>query len=313
MSRSIVRIPIPLRNLAAVLLLMLAVLLGTASLLGSAATTMIDTPEPLQRILGPLATDPELRRVLPAELGSALGARITEGTAVPQLLAGQLQNAISAAAGALLDDPGFPEAWGTTIESARADFTERLAAASAGEQVTLRLDLAPLLGSGYDTLQASLDGSALGSLLPTTLSMPPAVLDTGWPEAQQLPTETLNTWLAVARGWGWLLAGAVVAAAAGVLLATRVGRPWAVFAAGTTALALGGAARLWFGNLGASIAGAPAAPSVESLVTGRVLAELQAEVGALAAILGGGGIVLMIAGIVWVIWTARGNRVPRRR
>lgn len=305
------RISTPLRNIAASALLVLAVLLGTGALLGSAATTLADTPGPLGRILGPLATDPELRRVLPAELGAALGDRITRDTAVPPQLAGPLQNAIATAGGALLDDPGFPEAWGTTIESARADFTSRLAEPAQGEQVTLRLDLAPLLGSGYGTLHASLDGSALGALLPATLSMPPTVLDTGWPDAQQLRAETLNAWLEVARAWGWMLAGAVVAAAAGLLLATRGGRPWAVLAGGSTALALGGAARLWFGNLGTGNATAQAS-GLESLVTGRVLAALGEEVGTLATILGGGGIVLVIAGIGWAIWAARGERTPRR-
>ncbi|WP_411730997.1 hypothetical protein [Paeniglutamicibacter sp.] len=312
--------PTPLRNIAAVVLLLAAVLLGTGSLLGSAASTMIDTPEPLQRILGPLATDPELRRVLPDELGAVLGQRLTGDTAIPGQLAGPLQDAIDSAGGALLDGPGFPAAWATTIETARADFTTRLAdaadaadvaGAAGGGQVTLRLDLAPLLGSGYDTLQASLDGSALGALLPTTLSLPPAVLDTGWPSAQQLPTETLNAWLSVARAWGWMLAGALVAAAAGLLLATRSGRPWAVLSGGLMALALGGGARLWIGYLGPGTTTA-AAPGVESLVTARMLAALEGELAAVATILVTSGIVLLLLGAVWGWWAARDRDVPVR-
>lgn len=306
------RIATAARNILAIVLLMLAVLLGTGSLLGSTATTMLDTPEPLQRILGPLATDPELRRVLPDELGAALEQRITGGAAVPPQLAGPLQNAIAAAGAAMLDDPGFRAVWELAIEEARADFTARLAEASGNEQVTLRLDLAPLLGSGWDTLQASLEGSLLGALLPADVSMPPAVLETGWPEARQLPTQTLNTWLAVARGWAGLLAGAVVAAAAGLLLATRGGRPWAVFAAGCTALALAGATRLWFAVLGPDIAPAQT-PGVESLVTGRLLGALEEEAGRIATILGGGGIVLVIAGIGWAIVAGlAAQRAPRR-
>ncbi|GAA3323617.1 hypothetical protein [Paeniglutamicibacter sulfureus] len=306
------RIATAARNILAIVLLMLAVLLGAGSLLGSAATTVVHTPEPLQRILSPLATDPQLRQVLPDELGAALEERITGGAAVPPQLAGALQNAIAAAGAAMLDDPGFPGAWEQTIEEARADFTARMAEAKGAEQVTLRLDLAPLLGSGWDTLQTSLEGSVLGALLPTEVSMPPAVLETGWPDAQQLPTPTLNTWLAVARGWPWLLAGAVVAAAAGLLLATRGGRPWAVFAAGCTALALGGAARLWFAVLGPVIAPAQGA-GVESLVTGRLLGALEEEVGRFAAILGGGGIVLVIAGIGWAtVAGLAAHRAPRR-
>ena len=264
------RIATAARNILAIVLLVLAVLLGAGSLLGSAATTVVHTPEPLQRILGPLATDPQLRRELPDELGAALEERITGGAAVPPQLAGALQNAIAAAGAAMLDDPGFPAAWEQTIEEARADFTARMAEAKGTEQVTLRLDLAPLLGSGWGTLQASLEGSVLGALLPTEVPMPPAVLETGWPDAQQL------------------------------------------FAAGCTALALGGAALLWFAVLGPVIAPAQGA-GVESLVTGRLLGALEEEVGRFAAILGGGGIVLVIAGIGWAtVAGLAAHRAPRR-
>lgn len=309
------RIATSARNFAAVVLLLLAVLLGTGSLLGSTASALADTPEPLQRILGPLATDPALRQVLPGELGAALRERIPGGTALPEQLAAPLHNAVAAASGALLDEPGFPAAWGMTIETARADFMDRLAAAGEGEQVTLRLDLAPLLGSGYDTLKAALDGSVLGALLPGSLlpgspAIPAAVLDTGWPAAAQLPTSTLNDWLAVARGWGWMFAAALVSAAAGLVLATRAGRPWAVFAGGALALALGGAARSWSATLGPR--DTAAAPGVESLVTARLLEALAAELGTLSLILVSGGIVLMLGGAGWAMGRVRGARARAR-
>ncbi|GAA5228631.1 hypothetical protein [Paeniglutamicibacter antarcticus] len=299
------------RNIIAVGLLLVAVLASGAAMLGSTAARLLDTPEPLQRILGPLATDPELRQVLPDELAAALGERITQDTAVPQILKVPLQHAVAAASGAMLDEPGFQAAWEATIESARTDFTTRMAEAAKGTaqsgQVTLRLDLAPLLDSGYDTLHSSLAGSPLGTLLPGTIAIPSVMVDTRWPAADDLSTHSLNAWLSVARGWGWLAAGALVLAAAGLLVATRSGRGWAGFAAGVGSLLLGVAARIFFGSLDSGALHA-ADPNVQALVTDRLLDGLQREMGANTTVLVTGGILAILAGAGWSWWVARQRR-----
>ncbi len=299
-------------NIAAIVLVVLAVLLGTAAMLGSAAARLADTPGPLQRILGPLASDPELRRVLPEALGTELATRITAETAVPRILAGPLEHALATAGGALLDGPSFRPAWEATIESTRADFTAALAAAAkdpaAGGQVTLRLDIAELLGSGYTTLHASVQGSALGAVLPAALPADPVVLDTGWPRADQLPTATLNHWLTLARGAGWMLGAAVLAAAAGMLLATARTRPWALVAGGAAALLLGTATGLWLGSLGsAADTGNGAGAGIGTLVTERLVAGMAGEFGAATAVLVTGGTILLLAGAGWA-WLA--SRTP---
>ncbi|MDQ0096293.1 hypothetical protein [Paeniglutamicibacter psychrophenolicus] len=307
------------RNITAIVLMVLAVLLGSAAMLGSAAARLADTPGPLQGILGPLASDPELRRVLPATLGTELAARITAQTAVPQILAGPLDNAIATAGGALFEDPSFRPAWEATIEATRVDFTARLQAAkdpgpgspAEAEQVTLHLDLAPLLGSGYRTLHGSLQGSALGAVLPEAIPAAPVLLDTGWPRADQLPTETLDNWLSLARGWVWMLGGAVLAAAAGMLLATRTGRPWALLAGGAAALLLGTATRLWAGSLGSAGTGGGTA-DLEALVTNRLAAGVAGEFGAATTILVTGGIIVLLAGAGWA-WLASRTQDPGPR
>ncbi|MDO5743513.1 MAG: hypothetical protein Q4P23_03510 [Micrococcaceae bacterium] len=301
------------RNIVAVLLVLVAVLAGSAAMLGSTAARIIDTPEPLQRILAPLASDPQLRQVLPEELGAMLGERITQDTAVPQILAVPLQRAVSAASGAVLDEPGFPAAWEATVESARTDFTTRLAGAAQGTvqdgQVTLRLDLAPLLDSGYDGLHSSLAGSSLGALLPATIDIPSMMVDTGWPTAEELRTSTLNTWLSVARGWGWLAAAALASAVAGILLATRRGKGWAAAAAGVMAVVLGVAAKLWFASLAGS--GPHAAdPTVQNLVVARLLDGLARELGTNTTILIVGGLLVMLVGASWTWWVARQRGEP---
>ncbi|EMQ99610.1 hypothetical protein [Paeniglutamicibacter gangotriensis] len=295
-----------IRNTLAAVLVVLAVLGGGAAMLGAHAAALVDTPGPLQRILGPLATDPELAQLLPERLGEELSQQITAQSAVPQLAAGPLRRAVTTSVGALLDEPGFGTAWEDTIEASRADFTSRLdvAAGPGAEQVTVRLDIAPLLGSGYDALLASLQGSALGNLLPAEIQGPPVLLDTGWPQADQLATRTLNSWLTVARGWGWLAAGAVLAAVAGMLLGTRAGRPWLMLAGGGTALVLGAAARAWFTSLGASGA-QTSVTELESLVTHRLLESLAGEFGSVTTTLLGCGIAALLLGAGWAWWHTR--------
>lgn len=294
-----------IRNTLAAVLVVLAVLGGGAAMLGAHAAALVDTPGPLQRILGPLATDPELAQLLPDRLGEELSQRITAQSAVPQLAAGPLQRAVATSVGALLDEPGFGTAWEATIEASRADFTARLEAAGPGaEQVTVRLDIAPLLGSGYNALLASLQGSALGNLLPAEIQGPPVLLDTGWPQADQLTTHTLNSWLTVARGWGWMAAGAVLAAVAGMVLGTRTGRPWLLLAGGGTALVLGAAARAWFTSLGAEGA-QTSATELESLVTHRLLESLAGEFGSVTTTLLSCGIAALLLGAGWAWWQTR--------
>lgn len=295
-----------IRNTLAALLLVVAALAAGAALLGANAARLIDTPGPLQRILGPLAGDPGLRAALPERLGQDLARRITEQGGIPQLASAPLDRAIALGIGAMLDEPGFGTAWAQTIEASRADFTAGLAAAR-GQQITLRLDIAPLLGSSYAALHASVQGSALGALLPEALDTPPMYLDTGLPRADQLPTATLESWLAVARGWGWLAAGALAAAAAGLALATAAGRPRALLAGGAAALLLGTAALAWFASLGGPGAEAGGA-ALESLVTSRLLGSLAGEFSPATATLMAAGIATMVLGAAWARRHARRRR-----
>ncbi|MET0872590.1 MAG: hypothetical protein ABWX89_09675 [Paeniglutamicibacter terrestris] len=305
------------RNVVACVFLLLSVLLGTIAMVGSKAVELIDTPEPLQRILVPLAVDPALRQALPKELSATLSAQITEEISLPSIFLIPLEKATTIAAGALLDTPSFAASWEQTVETSRADFVSRLDAAAAApegtEQVSLRLDVAPLVGSGYEALHSSLAGSRLGALLPNTLDIPPAVLDTGWPQASHLPTETLNSWLALARGWGWFAAGAVLAAILGLRSGIGAGRRTAVLIAGAAAVVLGGIVRASFtsrlstGTQDASAQGA----SVESLVTTALITGLRSELGSITTILIGGGVVVVLGSIGWLWARSKVVDAPR--
>ncbi|MET0979388.1 MAG: hypothetical protein ABWX63_11270 [Paeniglutamicibacter terrestris] len=305
------------RNVVACVFLLLSVLLGTIAMVGSKAVELIDTPEPLQRILAPLAVDPALRQALPKELSATLSAQITEEISLPSIFLIPLEKATTIAAGALLDTPSFAASWEQTVETSRADFVSRLDAAAAApegtEQVSLRLDVAPLVGSGYEALHSSLAGSRLGALLPNTLDIPPAVLDTGWPQASHLPTETLNSWLALARGWGWFAAGAVLAAVLGLLIGIGAGRRVAVLIAGAAAVVLGGIVRASFtSRLSAGTQDANAqGTSVESLVTTALITGLRGELGSITTILIGGGFVVVLGSIGWLWARSRVVRAPR--
>lgn len=305
------------RNVVACVFLLLSVLLGTMAMAGSKAVGLIDTPEPLQRILAPLAVDPALRQALPQELSATLSARITEEISLPSILLIPLERATTIAAGALLDTPSFATSWEQTVETSRADFVKRLDAAAAApedtEQVSLRLDVAPLVGSGYEALHSSLAGSRLGALLPNTLNVPSTVLDTGWPQVSQVPTETLNSWLALARGWGWFAAGAVLAAVLGLLSGIGAGRRTAVLIAGAAAVVLGGIVRARFSSLlaaGTQDAHAQGT-SVESLVTTALITGLRGELGSITTILIGAGVVVVLGSIGWLWARSKVVRAPR--
>lgn len=293
--------PVVVRKTLAVVLAVLAVLAAALGLGARTAYLIVNTPEPLQRILGPLATNERLLEVLPQELGTQLAAQIAADVPVPRLLQGPLETAISQSGAALVSDPGFASAWNTTIENTRRDYVAKLdaAAASGQREATLELDLAPLVTSAYGTLFTSLEGSALGRLLPQDLEVPPVVVDTNWPQEETLSADAANRWLALAAGWGWLLAAAAVLLAGALLLAPRDFRGRVFIVTGAASLVLAVVLVVF----GYNISGMPVQGSeltrlvVEQLATG-VRGELREISNALII----GGVVALLAALGTWIW-----------
>jgi hypothetical protein len=99
--------PTTARKTLAVLLAILAVLAAALGLAARTADALVNTPEPLQRILGPLATNDELREILPQELGAQLTTQITNNIPVPipGALNSVLEQAIATSSSALISGP----------------------------------------------------------------------------------------------------------------------------------------------------------------------------------------------------------------
>lgn len=295
--------PTTARKTLAVLLAILAVLAAALGLAARTADALVNTPEPLQRILGPLATNDELRKILPQELGAQLTTQITNNIPVPipGALNSVLEQAIATSSSALISDAGFATAWETTIENTRSDYVGKLAAAKTGgaTEATVELNLAPLLTSAYGTLRGSLDGSALGLLLPQNISMPPVTVDTNWPDANTLSAPAANRWLGIAGSWGWLLAGAGVLLVAALFTAPRGFR-------GKTWIALGAAALLLAATLivfGTRLSGMPVQQSeLTTLVIEQLVTGVRAELRSISNMLIIGGVVALLAGLGTWIW-----------
>lgn len=291
------------RKTIALLLAVVAVLCAAAGLVARSADRLVNTPEPLQQILGPLATNEQLRQVLPQELGTQLTRQITANlpVPVPSALRGVLEGAISTASSALINDAGFAAAWDATIESARSSYVEQLAAAAGDgtEQVSITLDVAPLLESAYGTLKSSLAGSALGLLLPQTITMPPVPVDTNWPDAATLSAPEANAWLGFAAAWGWLLAGAGVLLAAALLVAPQGFRGSTLVATGVVAVLVAGLVIVLGGRLG-EMSAQP--DELANLVVTQLVSGLRAEMRGISDTLLAGGAAALLAALGSWLW-----------
>lgn len=295
--------PAVVRKSVALLLAILAVLAAGIGLGARTADQLINTPEPLQRILGPLATHEQLREILPQVLSTQLTTQITDNIPlpIPSALSGSLEKAIAISTGALINDAQFETAWNTTIENTRRDFVKKLDNAKAENinQATVELDLAPLLTSAYGTLKASLSGSMLGALLPATISMPQVMVDTNWPAEETLSAQEANRWLDLAGAWGWFIAVAGILAVAAMVVAPRGFRGKTLIALGVSAAVLGGIVILFAAKLSGI---QPQESELTDLLITQLAQGVRREVQTISNTLIIGGVVAFLAGLGSWLW-----------
>lgn len=295
--------PAVVRKSVALLLAILAVLAAGIGLGARTADQLINTPEPLQRILGPLATHEQLREILPQVLSTQLTTQITDNIPlpIPSALSGSLEKAIAISTGALINDAQFETAWNTTIENTRRDFVKKLDNAKAENinQATVELDLAPLLTSAYGTLKASLSGSMLGALLPATISMPQVMVDTNWPAEETLSAQEANRWLDLAGAWGWFIAVAGILAVAAMVVAPRGFRGKTLIALGVSAAVLGGVVILFAAKLSGI---QPQESELTDLLITQLAQGVRGEVQTISNTLIIGGVVAFLAGLGSWLW-----------
>ncbi|MCW1250175.1 hypothetical protein ODZ83_08285 [Acaricomes phytoseiuli] len=77
-------------------------------------------------------------------LSAAIGREVTDQLQLPSALSALVQPAVSQAADAILQDPGYPEAWAETLRRTH-DLTVVNPEANANDSKVLNLDIAPLL------------------------------------------------------------------------------------------------------------------------------------------------------------------------
>lgn len=245
-----------MRTVLSILLAALAGLLAALSLVGARAEALVHTPEPLQRIAGPMSQDPQLQAALTAELVEVVGDELPDG--LPGFLQSGLTRLVEGAAGGLAADERFPAAWSQTVEQTRTDWVtrmDRLAAQSAeGAAGTVHLQTAPLveLGAerlsdaladalagvpGAETVQERLEGAA-GQVDPSVLAV-----DLSVPDPQVVDLEAVAWTVEHLHRWPWLAGASAVLALLALLIAPRRRRGTPLFVAGVTVLAVGAASR----------------------------------------------------------------------
>ena len=295
--------PTVVRKFLALLLAILTVFAAGIGLGARTADQLINTPEPLQRILGPLATNDQLREILPQVLSTQLTTQITDNIPlpIPAPLRGALEKAIATSTGALINDAQFETAWNTTIENTRRDYVKKLENTQAENlsDATLELDLAPLLTSAYGTLYSSLSGSMLGALLPETITMPTVMVDTNWPDEQTLSAPEANRWLSLAGAWGWFIAAAGVLVVAAMFIAPRGFRGKTLITVGLSAAILGGVVILFAARLSGI---QPQESELTDLLITQLAQGVRGEVQTISNTLIIGGVVAFLAGLGTWLW-----------
>ncbi|GAA4371818.1 hypothetical protein [Paeniglutamicibacter cryotolerans] len=173
--------------------------------------------------------------------------------------------------------------------------------AGAATQATLKIEIGPLIDATYGVLVQSLDGSALGALLPADVNGPQVGIDTGFPAEDSIPATTIASWLAVAGHWIWFAVGAVIMAGAALVVARRGNRGGLLAGAGVLILIAAGTLALWTGSWDNADAAAQTLPDAVAHV---VLEGLGVRAMALAGGLATGGGIAVVAGLGW-FWLGR--------
>lgn len=255
-----------MRTALSILLAVLAGLLAALSLVGARAEALVHTPQPLQRIAGPMSEDPGLRAALPEEVGSIVSEQLPE--AVPSFLQDGVGDLVSAAADGLVADERFPGVWAETLEQTRTDWVSRLSALQQGQVPaaagTLHLQLTPILDLGLDRIAASAETLPGGSVLAPAFregadrivseggtdtgagpdgGASPLEVDLTVPDPDTVPMDAVAWTVGNLYRWPWLVGTSAVLVLLALMAAPQRRKGTALFVAGVTVLAVGAAGR----------------------------------------------------------------------
>ena len=231
-----------MRSFIAFTLLLVAVVVGFGGMGAQWLDRLARTPAPMQRIVGPLASDPQvvgaLKDTLVAETRRAVP---TELLAHP-VIGAQVDGVVNLAVDAALADPGMQRAWNESINRSRAAYVaelDRVHRDEALESPTIWFDLTPLVDLGRSRLTA-VAPEALHTYL-DQVQFDEARLPLGQPDAST--SRSVADGVAAARNWPWLYLASGVLVVVAMFTGSRRGR-WVALALASVVAVVG----LWFGR-----------------------------------------------------------------
>lgn len=288
-----------LRNLLSLVLLVLAGGLAVTGSVARWADGVANTPAPVQEIVGPLSTNPQVQRAVSAALTDTITDQIpTIAGAVPGLHA-RLEKLIGEAVTATLADPSVDAAWRESLELTRQDLLADIEAYAAdpSEVPTIHLDLSPFADAAKVKMAGLTSDPRVQVFIAELNFGRDLSVAVGRPDAAQLDMVVFG--IECASQWLWFYVGAGVLAGAGLVAGTRTGR-WAclLVAAGLSALAV---ASIRFAG---AFTPAPGGTGLTSTLASTVMVNTSASLASWLTTALYGSLVVALIAVVGIVLTA---------
>lgn len=231
-----------MRSFIAFTLLLVAVGLGFGALGAQWMDRLARTPAPMQRIVGPLASDPAVIGALKETLTFEAKRAIPQELAALPVIGEQVDAVVAGAVDTALADPGMQRAWNESVNRSRAAYVAELDKVRADETLespTIWFDLTPLVQLGQSKLR-EVAPEALHPHL-DQVQFEQARLPLGQPSASM--SKSMADGVGAARNWPWLYLAAGVLVVVALFTGSRRGR-WVALALAAVVAMVG----LWFGR-----------------------------------------------------------------
>lgn len=220
------------RSLLALLLMSAGVIAALGGVIAQWLDTTARTPEPMQAIVGPVASDPRVLGAIVVELTAAVVEQLPPALDGVPGLRDQVEALVTLSMSEISASEGFTQAWEESIDLSRTDFVTALDLMSdGGDAPTLWLSLAPFVELGE---------ARLAEISPEILR--PYVAQIPMPENPRIALGRPDTVqagyaadaLSLARHWVWFYGAAAALAILGLAAGSRRGRwvAWILAVAG---------------------------------------------------------------------------------
>lgn len=241
------------RSLLALLLMSAGVIAALGGVTAQWLDTTARTPEPMQAIVGPVASDPRVLGAIVVELTAAIVEQLPPALDGIPGLRDQVEALVTLAMNEVSASEGFTQAWEESIDLSRTDFVAALdRMQSGGDAPTLWLNLDPFVELG---------ATRLTEISPEILR--PYVAQIPMPEDLRIALGRPDTVqagyaadaLSLARHWVWFYLSGAALAVIGLAVGSRRGRwvAWILAVAGGLAGLM--AARSFLSDRAASVGG----------------------------------------------------------